>query len=205
MHIHILGICGTFMGGVAALARAAGHKVTGCDRNVYPPMSTQLRKLDIEIHEGVDAAQLDVDPDCVVVGNVIRAVYEEAEALVAGEIPYCSFPHVLGELFLAQARSLVIAGTHGETTTTSITAWLADACGLEPGYLMALLAGSAEFFGGIALLLGLLTRPAAAVLAVTMVVAIVSAHIGNGLFMANNGYEFGLVLLAISAGYNQTL
>ena len=85
MHIHILGICGTFMGGVAALARAAGHEVSGCDRNVYPPMSTQLKKLGIEIHEGYDADQFSPEPDCVVVGNAMSRGMPAVEAMLDGE------------------------------------------------------------------------------------------------------------------------
>jgi len=92
MHVHILGICGTFMGGVAALARAAGHDVSGCDGNVYPPMSTQLRDLGIDIHEGFDAAQLDVNPDCVVVGNVMSRGKDVVEETLNRSIPYWSGP-----------------------------------------------------------------------------------------------------------------
>jgi UDP-N-acetylmuramate: L-alanyl-gamma-D-glutamyl-meso-diaminopimelate ligase len=134
--IHIMGICGTAMGALAGMLQDAGYQVTGSDTGAYPPMSTYLASLGIEIMQGYVAANLAHSPDLVVVGNVIRAVYEEAQTLVASEIPYCSFPHVLGELFLAQARSIVIAGTHGKTTTTAITTWLANACGLEPGYLV---------------------------------------------------------------------
>ena len=136
MHIHILGICGTFMGGVAALARAAGHKVTGCDRNVYPPMSTQLRKLDIEIHEGVDAAQLDVDPDCVVVGNVMTRGTEVVEAMLDRGMPYQSGPQWLAENVLQDRHVLAVAGTHGKTTTSSMLAWILEDAGLDPGFLI---------------------------------------------------------------------
>ena len=136
MHIHILGICGTFMGGVAALARAAGHKVTGCDRNVYPPMSTQLRKLDIEIHEGVDAAQLDVDPDCVVVGNVMTRGTEVVEAMLDRGMPYQSGPQWLAENVLRDRHVLAVAGTHGKTTTSSMLAWILEDAGLDPGFLI---------------------------------------------------------------------
>ncbi len=136
MHIHILGICGTFMGGVAALARAAGHKVTGCDRNVYPPMSTQLRKLDIEIHEGVDAAQLDIDPDCVVVGNVMTRGTEVVEAMLDRGMPYTSGPQWLAENVLQDRHVLAVAGTHGKTTTSSMLAWILEDAGLNPGFLI---------------------------------------------------------------------
>ncbi len=136
MHIHILGICGTFMGGIAALARAAGHEVTGCDRNVYPPMSTQLRKLGIEIHEGVDAAQLDVDPDCVVVGNVMSRGVEVVEAMLDRGMPYTSGPQWLAENVLQGRHVLAIAGTHGKTTTASMLAWILEDAGHAPGFLV---------------------------------------------------------------------
>ena len=136
MHIHILGICGTFMGGVAALARAAGHKVTGCDRNVYPPMSTQLRKLDIEVHEGVDAAQLDIEPDCVVVGNVMTRGTEVVEAMLDRGMPYQSGPQWLAENVLQDRHVLAVAGTHGKTTTSSMLAWILEDAGLDPGFLI---------------------------------------------------------------------
>ena len=112
------------MGGVAALARAAGHEVTGCDRNVYPPMSTQLRKLGIEIHEGVDASQLDVNPDCVVVGNVMTRGIEVVEAMLDRGMPYTSGPQWLAENVLQDRHVLAVAGTHGKTTTSSMLAWI---------------------------------------------------------------------------------
>jgi UDP-N-acetylmuramate: L-alanyl-gamma-D-glutamyl-meso-diaminopimelate ligase len=124
------------MGGVAALARAAGHKVTGCDRNVYPPMSTQLRKLDIEIHEGVDAAQLDIGPDCVVVGNVMTRGTEVVEAMLDRGMPYQSGPQWLAENVLQDRHVLAVAGTHGKTTTSSMLAWILEDAGLDPGFLI---------------------------------------------------------------------
>ena len=136
MHIHILGICGTFMGGVAALARAAGHEVTGCDANVYPPMSTQLKKLGIGIHEGFGAAQLDVDPDCVVVGNVVSRGFEVVEAMLDRELKYQSGPQWLAEHVLRGKHVLAVAGTHGKTTTASMLAWILEDAGLEPGFLI---------------------------------------------------------------------
>jgi UDP-N-acetylmuramate: L-alanyl-gamma-D-glutamyl-meso-diaminopimelate ligase len=136
MHLHILGICGTFMGGVAALARAAGHDVTGCDRNVYPPMSTQLRRLGIEIHEGLDAAQLDVAPDCVVVGNVMTRGIEVVEAMLDRGMPYKSGPQWLAENVLQDRQVLAVAGTHGKTTTSSMLAWILEDAGLAPGFLV---------------------------------------------------------------------
>ncbi len=148
MHIHILGICGTFMGGVAALAREAGHRVTGCDSGVYPPMSDQLRHLGIELVEGYDADQLKLKPDCFVVGNVVsrarnaqgQARYPLMEAVLDQGAPYVSGPQWLGEQILRRpgrrAHVLAVAGTHGKTTTTSMLAWVLEACGLNPGFLV---------------------------------------------------------------------
>ncbi|MCG8369581.1 MAG: UDP-N-acetylmuramate:L-alanyl-gamma-D-glutamyl-meso-diaminopimelate ligase, partial [Proteobacteria bacterium] len=136
MHIHILGICGTFMGGIAALARAAGHEVTGCDRNVYPPMSTQLRKLGIDVHEGFDADQLDADPDCVVVGNVVSRGVDVVEAMLDRGMPYRSGPAWLAENVLQDRHVLAVAGTHGKTTTASMLAWILEDAGLKPGFLI---------------------------------------------------------------------
>ena len=136
MHLHILGICGTFMGGDAALARAAGHQVTGCDRNVYPPMSTQLKKLGIDIYEGVGADQLDIDPDCVVVGNVMSRGVEVVEAMLDRGLPYQSGPQWLAENVLHDRHVLAIAGTHGKTTAASMLAWILEDAGLSPGFLI---------------------------------------------------------------------
>lgn len=136
MHIHILGICGTFMGGVAALARAAGHEVTGCDTGIYPPMSTQLKKLGIGIHEGYDAAQLDVEPDCVVVGNVVSRGFEVVESMLDRELRYQSGPQWLAEHVLRGKHVFAVAGTHGKTTTASMLAWILEDAGLVPGFLV---------------------------------------------------------------------
>ena len=136
MHIHILGICGTFMGGVAALARAAGHEVTGCDDNVYPPMSTQLRELGIEVHEGFDAAQLDIEPDCVVVGNVMSRGSEVVEAMLDRGLAYTSGPRWLADNVLRDRHVLAVAGTHGKTTTASMIAFILEHAGLSPGFLI---------------------------------------------------------------------
>lgn len=136
MHIHILGICGTFMGGVAALARAAGHRVTGCDGNVYPPMSTQLQNLGVEIHEGFDAAQLDAEPDCVVVGNVMSRGVEVVEAMLDRRLPYTSGPRWLAEHVLQDRHVFAVAGTHGKTTTASMLAWILQDTGNAPGFLI---------------------------------------------------------------------
>ncbi len=134
--IHILGICGTAMGSIAGMLKDAGYTVTGSDTGIYPPMSDYLASLGIPVMEGWKASNLDHNPDLVVVGNVMRSTYEESVAMVERDLPYCSFPYILGELFLDRARSIVCAGTHGKTTTTSIAAWLADAAGLDPGYLV---------------------------------------------------------------------
>ncbi|MCB9676626.1 MAG: UDP-N-acetylmuramate:L-alanyl-gamma-D-glutamyl-meso-diaminopimelate ligase [Alphaproteobacteria bacterium] len=131
-----MGICGTAMGALAGMLVDAGYTVTGSDKGVYPPMSTYLEGLGIRPMEGFVAKNLDHRPDLVVVGNVVRAVYEEAERLLASDIPYCSFPELLGHLFMKDAHNVVVAGTHGKTTTTSITAWLLEAAGLAPGFLI---------------------------------------------------------------------
>ena len=136
MHIHILGICGTFMGGLAALAREAGHKVTGCDAGVYPPMSDQLRALDIELIEGWSADQLALKPDLFVIGNVVSRGNPLVEAILDAGLPYTSGPLWLAENVLQGRHVLAVAGTHGKTTTTSMLAWMLDQAGLEPGFLV---------------------------------------------------------------------
>jgi UDP-N-acetylmuramate: L-alanyl-gamma-D-glutamyl-meso-diaminopimelate ligase len=136
MHVHILGICGTFMGGIAALARAAGHRVTGSDQNVYPPMSDQLQALGIELIQGYDPAQLSLKPDVVVVGNVMSRGNPLIEALLESGIPYTSGPEWLSRHLLADRWTLAVAGTHGKTTTSSILAWILEYAGLNPGFLI---------------------------------------------------------------------
>jgi len=136
MHIHILGICGTFMGGLAALARESGHRVTGCDANVYPPMSDQLRALDIELIEGYGADQLALKPDLFVVGNVIVRGNALMEAILDAGLAYTSGPQWLADNVLQGRHVLAVAGTHGKTTTTSMLAWALDQAGLEPGFLV---------------------------------------------------------------------
>jgi UDP-N-acetylmuramate: L-alanyl-gamma-D-glutamyl-meso-diaminopimelate ligase len=136
MHVHILGICGTFMGGIAAIATAAGHKVTGSDRNVYPPMSTQLRALGIELVEGFEAAQLDIAPDVVVVGNVMTRGVPVVEALLDRGLPFASGPEWLAREVLKDRWVIAVAGTHGKTTTTSLVAWILEYAGLAPGFLI---------------------------------------------------------------------
>ena len=136
MHVHILGICGTFMGGIAAIARAAGHRVTGSDQNVYPPMSTQLAALGIEVVQGFDAAQLDPAPDVVVVGNVMSRGKPVIEALLERRIPYASGPEWLARAVLHDRWVLAVSGTHGKTTTSSMLAHILDHAGLAPGFLI---------------------------------------------------------------------
>ena len=136
MHIHILGICGTFMGGVALLARAAGHKVTGCDANVYPPMSTQLEEQGVGLIEGYDASQVDLAPDVFVIGNAVSRGNPLLEAILDRGLPYVSGPQWLAENVLAGRWVLAVAGTHGKTTTTSLLAWMLEDAGLNPGFLV---------------------------------------------------------------------
>jgi len=139
MHLHILGICGTFMGGIAALAQAAGHRVTGCDANVYPPMSTQLTALGIALTEGFDAAQLAgvaKDADVFVVGNVVSRGNPLMEAVMNANRAYVSGPQWLYENVLRDRFVLAVAGTHGKTTTSSMLAWILDQAGLAPGFLI---------------------------------------------------------------------
>ncbi|MDO9314411.1 MAG: UDP-N-acetylmuramate:L-alanyl-gamma-D-glutamyl-meso-diaminopimelate ligase [Burkholderiaceae bacterium] len=136
MHIHILGICGTFMGGLAALAREAGHQVTGCDSGVYPPMSDQLRALGIELVEGYGADQLTMKPDLFVVGNVVTRGNPLMEAVLNAGAPYTSGPQWLAEHVLQGRHVLAVAGTHGKTTTTAMLAWILEQAGLQPGFLV---------------------------------------------------------------------
>ncbi len=144
MHIHILGICGTFMGGLAALAREAGHKVTGCDSGVYPPMSDQLRALGIELIEGFGADQLALKPDMFVIGNIVSRVhlpdgtpkFPLMEAILDAGLPYTSGPQWLAEHVLQGRHVLAVAGTHGKTTTTAMLTWILESAGLQPGFLV---------------------------------------------------------------------
>ena len=136
MHLHILGICGTFMGGIAAIAREAGHRVTGCDANVYPPMSEQLRALGIELIEGFGADQMALAPDVFVVGNVVTRGNPLMEAVLEAGARYTSGPQWLAEQVLAGRHVLAVAGTHGKTTTTSMLAWVLEQAGLQPGFLV---------------------------------------------------------------------
>jgi UDP-N-acetylmuramate: L-alanyl-gamma-D-glutamyl-meso-diaminopimelate ligase len=139
MHIHILGICGTFMGGIAAIARQAGHRVTGCDANVYPPMSTQLQAQGIELIEGFSPDQLlqfETMPDIFVIGNVVSRGNPLMEAILNQGLPYISGPQWLGEQVLYGRHVLAVAGTHGKTTTSAMLTWILEFNGYKPGYLI---------------------------------------------------------------------
>ncbi len=136
MHIHILGICGTFMGGIALLARAAGHRVTGCDANVYPPMSTQLGEQGIDLVAGYDAGQLALKPDLFVVGNAISRGNPLLESILERNLPYISGPQWLAQNILCGRWVLGVAGTHGKTTTTSMLTWILEQAGLNPSFLV---------------------------------------------------------------------
>ncbi len=136
MHLHILGICGTFMGGVAAIAKQAGHRVTGCDANVYPPMSEQLSALGIELIEGWGAEQLRLQPDIWVVGNVVTRGNPLMEAILDRGLRYVSGPQWLAEHSLAGKWALAVAGTHGKTTVSSMLAWILEHAGRQPGFLI---------------------------------------------------------------------
>ncbi len=135
-HIHMMGICGTAMGSLAGLLQGLGYRVTGSDQNVYPPMSTQLQNLGIKIMQGYKKENLNPRPDGVIVGNVMSRTHEEVQALLVTDIPYTSLPKAMGEIVIGTRKSIVIAGTHGKTTTTSMMAWMAQSCGVKPGYLI---------------------------------------------------------------------
>ncbi|MCB0421641.1 MAG: UDP-N-acetylmuramate:L-alanyl-gamma-D-glutamyl-meso-diaminopimelate ligase [Bdellovibrionales bacterium] len=143
-HIHLMGICGTAMASLAGLFKEMGHKVTGSDQNVYPPMSTQLENLGIPIMEGYKKENLTPAPDLVVVGNVITRNHEEAVALMASDIAYTSLPKAIGEFVIEDRNSIVISGTHGKTTTTSMMAWIAEKCNKKPGFLIGGIPGNFE-------------------------------------------------------------
>ncbi len=139
MHVHILGICGTFMGGLALLARAKGHRVTGSDANVYPPMSTQLEQQGIELIQGFDPSQLGESgshPDLVVIGNAMSRGNPCVEAVLNLGIPYTSGPQFLADHILPERWVLAVSGTHGKTSTSSMLAWILEDCGYQPGFLI---------------------------------------------------------------------
>src|SRR6201996_8827139 len=144
MHIHILGIAGTFMGGVAAIAKSAGFRVTGSDLNVYPPMSDQLTALGIELIQGYGAEQLDLDPDIVVVGNALSRGRPVIEALLDRGIPYTSGPLWLAEQVLRSPLVIAVTGPPGKTTTTAMLTWILEYAGLSPGYLVGGVPGNFE-------------------------------------------------------------
>mgnify|MGYP003393436461 CR=1 FL=1 len=143
-HIHILGICGTFMGGIAAIAKQAGYRVTGCDANVYPPMSTQLEAQGIELIEGFGVEQLALNADVYVIGNVVTRGNPLMEEILNRNLPYASGPQWLSDTLLRDKWVLAVAGTHGKTTTTSMLAWILEYAGLTPGFLIG---GVPENFG----------------------------------------------------------
>jgi UDP-N-acetylmuramate: L-alanyl-gamma-D-glutamyl-meso-diaminopimelate ligase len=136
VHIHILGICGTFMGGIAVLARQLGHQVSGSDQNVYPPMSTQLEQLGITLMDGYRAENLDSNPDVVIIGNALSRGNLEVEAVLNKGLPYVSGPQWLAENVLKDKWVLAVAGTHGKTTTSSMLAWILEHQGFNPGFLI---------------------------------------------------------------------
>jgi UDP-N-acetylmuramate: L-alanyl-gamma-D-glutamyl-meso-diaminopimelate ligase len=136
MHIHILGICGTFMGGLAVLAKAAGHRVTGCDANVYPPMSTQLEAQGIELIQGFGPEQVALNPDLYVIGNVVSRGNPLIEEILNRGLPYVSGPQWIGDHILRDKWVLAVAGTHGKTTTSAMLTWILEDAGYAPGFLI---------------------------------------------------------------------
>ena len=136
MHLHILGICGTFMGSLALLARDLGHTVTGSDQNVYPPMSTQLENAGITLMQGYDRSHLQPHPDLVIVGNAMKRGIDAVEYMLDAGLPYISGPQFLADHVLPGKHVLGVAGTHGKTTTTTMLAWVLDHAGLNPGFLI---------------------------------------------------------------------
>tara|TARA_R110002072_G_scaffold32211_8_gene98649 strand:- start:22155 stop:23504 length:1350 start_codon:yes stop_codon:yes gene_type:complete len=144
MHIHILGICGTFMGGVAQIASSLGHQVTGSDQNVYPPMSDQLSALGIGLMNGYEPEHLDPTPDLVIVGNTLSRGNRALESVLNRQLPYVSGPEWLYQAVLKDKHVLAVSGTHGKTTTTTILSWILEYSGLNPGFLIG---GVAENFG----------------------------------------------------------
>ncbi|WP_262964738.1 UDP-N-acetylmuramate:L-alanyl-gamma-D-glutamyl-meso-diaminopimelate ligase [Methylobacter psychrophilus] len=148
MHIHILGICGTFMGGLAVIARQLGYQVSGSDQNVYPPMSTQLQQQGIQLMDGYRAENLDSNPDLVIIGNALSRGNVEVEAVLNKGLHYVSGPQWLAEHVLQDKWVLGVAGTHGKTTTASMLSWILEHQGFNPGFLI----------GGIPLNFGISAR-----------------------------------------------
>ncbi|HEX9455182.1 MAG TPA: Mur ligase domain-containing protein, partial [Candidatus Binatia bacterium] len=135
-HIHLVAICGVGMASLAGLLQSRGYRVTGSDQNVYPPMSTYLAQVGIPVLTGFHAEHLLPRPDLVVIGNAVSRGNPEAEAVISQNIPYISFPQALGEYLIGTRHSIVIAGTHGKTTTTALAAWVLTAAGLDPGFFV---------------------------------------------------------------------
>ena len=144
MHVHILGICGTFMGGIAMIAKQMGYKVTGSDANVYPPMSTQLEEQGIELIQGFDPSQLEPRPDLVVIGNAMKRGNPCVEYILNNNLPFTSGPGWLEQFCLIKKKVLGVAGTHGKTTTASMLAWILESAGKNPSFLIG---GIPENFG----------------------------------------------------------
>ena len=136
-HIHLIAICGVGMASLAGLLKSRGYHVTGSDQNVYPPMSNYLAEVGIDVLSGYHAAHIAPRPDLVIIGNAISRGNPEAEAVLRQEIPYISFPQALGEFLIDSCSSLVVAGTHGKTTTTALAAWVLTCAGLNPGFSSA--------------------------------------------------------------------
>ncbi|HEX6172397.1 MAG TPA: UDP-N-acetylmuramate:L-alanyl-gamma-D-glutamyl-meso-diaminopimelate ligase [Candidatus Binatia bacterium] len=143
-HIHLIAVCGVGMASLAGLLKARGYRVTGSDQNVYPPMSTYLAQAGIDVQIGFDPQHLASRPDLVIIGNAVSRDNPEAEAVLDGKIPYLSFPQALGRFLIGTRQSIVVAGTHGKTTTTALTAWVLKCAGLDPGF----------FIGGVPLNFG---------------------------------------------------
>src|SRR5215813_13553030 len=144
MHVHILGIAGTFMGGIAAIGKAAGFRITGSDLNVYPPMSTQLEALGIELVQGYGAEQLELKPDLIVVGNALSRGVPVVEAMLNRGMAYTSGPQWLADYLLKDRHVIAVAGTHGKTTTTAMLTWVLEHAGLQPGFLIGGVPGNFE-------------------------------------------------------------
>src|ERR687894_489152 len=136
MHYHLIGICGTAMASLAGMLQARGHRVTGSDQNVYPPMSTMLEGLGVPVAQGYAPGNLDPTPDCVVIGNALSRGNAEVEEALSRRLTYRSQAEVVKEEFIRGRRSLVVAGTHGKTTSTSIATWVMERGGLDPSFLI---------------------------------------------------------------------
>ncbi|MBI2180863.1 MAG: UDP-N-acetylmuramate:L-alanyl-gamma-D-glutamyl-meso-diaminopimelate ligase, partial [Deltaproteobacteria bacterium] len=135
-HIHLIAICGVGMASLAGLLKSRGYHVTGSDQNIYPPMSGYLAEIGVDVLSGYQAAHVTPRPDLVIIGNAISRGNPEAEAVLSQGIPYISFPRALGAFLIGSSSSLVIAGTHGKTTTTALAAWVLTRAGLEPGFFV---------------------------------------------------------------------